>query len=246
MIRTDRGGAVRLLEEGDFDEKVVNPWNKPVVGWIPNSQGFGGLHNPMGFALLRVVVQRILDGNKEDLYDQPIIVEKPAAVVIAQLDDKIGFVQNYRFNAERIITVDPDYIRALNDEERWFELTEALGQWRWELPAGIAPTAHDARDIDQIIMAAAKLEASEEGGYEIENGRIVGTVNWNPTFFAHAQYIVHGMIKTQGQQQSEDLEILGATSLFTLEQVKQAIVAGEMDDGRSMSALFLAGFRLPV
>lgn len=242
MKDKEPGGQTRLLYAEDAYR--MNSSGRPIVGWKSTSQG-EGLYNPMGFALMRVVVQKLINGQMEDLYDQPIIVEKPGAVVIPQLGNKIGFIQNFRFCGDRIKTASPDYILSLNEEGKWAELAASLGAWRWELPAGIAPNQDGDNNLEEIIIKAAKLEALQESGLSIDQARIVGKVNFNPTFFAHAQYIVHGIITGQIEQAAEDYEILGGVHLFELEEIRQLINSGDFDDGRSLAALAMAGIHIP-
>lgn len=249
MIDKEKAGNVRLLEHEDFSrvsyhkDAEKNP--KSLVGWQPASQGEGSLANLMGFALMRVIVQKVIDGKLEDLYDQPILVENTGAVVVPVVGDKIGLIQNYRFVGERIQTADPSYVKSLNDEQKWGELAAALGAWRWELPAGISPL-QGGKSLEEVVLAAAKLEASEEAGFVIVNARIIGKVNFNPTFFAHAQYVVMGEIASRGEQSIEDEEIIGGVNLFSPAEIRGLIEDGDLDDGRSLSSLALAGIAIPA
>ncbi len=42
--RKEKDGGMVLLEERHFHKN--NPWQKPVVGWTPTSQGVGGAAKP--------------------------------------------------------------------------------------------------------------------------------------------------------------------------------------------------------
>lgn len=229
----ERGGAVRLFIKGDFEAALV--------GWKPTSQGEGGLFNPRGFAAIRVVVQRFIDDElKKDLYDQPLIVESPGAVVVCQAGMKVGLVENYRFVGERILDVGVEYIARLNTEERWIDLLDSLGAWKWELPRGIAPG--EGKSLEEIVIAAARTEALDEAGFTLDRVRIAGRVNVNFTFFPHAQYVIHGRIVGVKEQNPEDLEIIGKTHLFSGEELRRMVGTGEFDDGLGLAALAIAGF----
>lgn len=240
-MKKEKDGAVTLLRSAHFQEK--NPWEQPVVGWIPTSQGVGGIFNPRGFAMPRVVVQKRDEGELRPLYDQPMIVENPGTIAVCTQGDQVGLVQNFRMVGNRLMpNAGADYVRRLNDEERWQELVESLGQWKWECPRGLAPPGTDPSDLERFVMDTAKIEANEEAGFTIKNPRICGWLNTNPTFFAHPQAVVHAEIESHGEAKHEDLEIIGKTSLFSREQVRAMVEKGELDDGLTIAGLALAGF----
>lgn len=197
---------------------------------------------PGGWAMLRVIVQRLADGSAKDLYDQPIIVENAGAFVVCQAGRRVGLVQNFRFVGERLMNAGKDYVRRLDAEGRWAELAATLGSWQWEVPRGLSQI-EDETDLEKFVIAIAKAEALEESGFVIENARICGRLNVNPTFFAHAQYVVHGRVASTGENSPEELEMIGQTSLFDAEQVRRMADGGEIQDGITLASLALAGFR---
>jgi len=209
-------------------------------GWQPNSQGIDGRHNPRGFGLLWVVVQKIIDGQRQDLYEQPVIVENPGSIVVCQAKNKIAFVQSFRMVGERLKGLETEYVRRLQSEQRWDELAATLGRWCWELPRGIAPI-QGSTDINEVVIRTAKQELLEEAGLYIAKAKIVGRVNTNPTFFAHAQYVVHGELESAGQRNLEELEIIGDKRFFTPREIRQMVDAQQLDDGLSLSALSVCG-----
>ncbi len=227
-------GAVRQLTEADLDTKLA--------GWKPASTGAGGLVNPMGFAALRVIVRKAVEGNLKDLYDQPIIVENAGAIVVCQAGDRVGLVKNFRFVGERLMAAGKDYVRRLDSERRWGELLTTLGHWQWELPRGISQVESET-DLEKFVVATAKAEALEETGYRIANARICGRLNTNPTFFAHSQYVVKGEVVSVGEQRPEETEMIGATKLFSAEEIRAMADCGEIQDGMTLAGLALAGFR---
>ncbi|MDO8617586.1 MAG: hypothetical protein Q7N87_01690 [Candidatus Uhrbacteria bacterium] len=240
------GGAVLL--EGQHSN-MLNPWGQPVIGWIPTAQGVGGLHNSRGgYAMLRVVVQKRLEDVLCPIYDQPVLIENPGAVVIAQLEDRVGFVQNFRMVGERILpNAGADYVRNLEESGLWSELIKSLGRWCWECPRGLVPP--DALDgsgelLEAFVLRTAKLEALEEAGFKLQDAHIVGRVNANSTFFPHAQYVVHARIVSRGSATPESLEMIGTSKLFSMKELRTLNERGEFDDGLTLAALALCGLTL--
>ena len=118
-------GKLELLQAKHFTQE--NPWGHDVVGWLPTSQGIG-LQNPRGFAMLRVVTNKMQDDEMVALYDQPIIVENAGSIIIAQIDDKVGLTQNFRFVGDRLLPdAGSNYIKKLQEKKLWKELTSSLG-----------------------------------------------------------------------------------------------------------------------
>lgn len=234
----EKTGGIRLLTEND--DGKINAFGKPLIGWLPTSQGFDSLINPHGFAKLRVIVQTKIEKRMEDLYDQPVIIENPGSIVICMANGKFGFVENFRMVGERLPTKNPNkYVKEINNDKRWKELLASLGTNKWELPRGIAVT--NETDLNKLALACAKIEASEEAGFEISDAKIIGKVNANSTFFPHSQYIVSAMIDTIGEQKPEKLETIGKIKLFSKKEIRKMVNNGELDDGMSLSTLAIAG-----
>ncbi|MBI2099395.1 hypothetical protein HYT45_03230 [Candidatus Uhrbacteria bacterium] len=227
------GGAVRLLTESDLVTSVV--------GWKPGTQGAGSLVNSKGWALLRVVVQKVIDGRLKDLYDQPLIVENAGSMVVCKAGDKVGLVQNYRFTAKRLLEAGADYVKRLNEEGRWDELLEKLGEWQWELPRGLSQVSTET-NLEKFVLETAKAEALEESGFSVANARVVGMVNANTTFFAHSQYVVAADIVGRGESRPEALEILGKTRMFSARELRFLVDYHALQDGLTFASLALAGF----
>lgn len=228
-----RAGSLRLLRVEDDAT--------PVVGWRSASAGHGGLINPKGWAMLRVVVRKLVDGKLKDLYDQPLLVENAGAIVVCLAGDKVGLVQNFRFVGRRLMNAGKDYVRRLNDEGRWDELLAELGSWCWELPRGLSQL-DDETDLEKFVIATAKAEALEESGFAIADARIRGMLNVNPTFFAHGQYVVEGRVVSRGASRPEDMEMIGQTTLFDAAQVRAMVDRTEVQDGLTLASLAMAGF----
>lgn len=244
--RKARGGAVRLLTKDDFAKKDSK--GASLVGWQPTCLGEGGLVNLRGYALLRVVVQKMVEPipTPMDLYDQPMLVENVGSIVVPLLPDgRVGLIESYRMVGERLLAADPNYVARLDAEGKWAELLRTLGAWKWEVPRGIPPVKVPgtfAIEAD-LARAAAKLEALEEAGWTLGDLEVVGRVNTNPTFFTHAQYVVRGTVVGQGEQQPEKLEMIGRVRFFSPERIRTMVQSGGLDDGMTKAALADAGFR---
>ncbi len=240
---TKTAGA-RLLRNGD--ENLLNPFKKAVVGWKPIlgvPRSFANTNN--GFAAVWSIVQKTVEGTLADLYEQPQIVENPGSVVIPRMGDKYGLISVFRNTRERIESADPNYILDLFDNNRWEELLDAVGETKWELPAGIAP-AEEGDNLNELVIKAAKMEALQEAGYTVGNAQIVGRPNFNPTWFLHAQYVVLADIEAMGEAQHEDLEIIGVARLFTVQEIRGLIDRGELNDGKTLTAFAMAGIHIPL
>lgn len=226
-------GAVRQFNATDANT-AIHSWR---------TAGYDSLVNPKGWAAIHVVVQKFAAGevSPRDLYDQLLIVENPGAVVVCSAGDKVGLVQNFRFTGDRLLT-DAGYVKKLADEGRFEEVLASLGCYQWELPRGLAPVqTTDEAYPAAYILAAAKMESAEEAGFEIANARVIGRVNPNTTFFAHAQYVVAADFVDKRENRPEELEMLGKAHLFAPAELNALITGGELTDGLTLSALRIAG-----
>ena len=286
MPQDDLTGGITLLHQEHFTQ--TNPWDKPVVGWKPTSVGVGGLVNPMGWAMLRGVLWKRESGEVIPLYDQPLIVEKPGAIVIARMGDRIGVVQQRRMTMRRptvvrrdagggeldilemtevgehswtlltpeqalemkselagaLIPPGNDYMKLLDAGQLWDKLLSMAGEWKWEAPRGLIQGDPGDMDLEEFVLKTAKIEAGEEGGFKIVDAKLRGTVNANPTFFLHPQWVVEARIESVGEANPENLEIIGGSQLMTMEQLKQANAQGGFDDSLTLAGLALCGLSL--
>ena len=241
MTKPEKLGGARLMSADDHARE--NHLEEPLLGWFNTTQGERGFVNPRGFAALWIVVQKLIDGQMCDLYEQPIIIENPGVIIVARQHDKVGLVQNFRLVGERIRQVGTDYVSHLDQEQLWHELARQLGELKWELPQGIPPqVSGDDRPLDEVILAAADLEALSEAGFSLANRQIVSRVNANPTFFAHAQYVVSADVTAVGKQEPEDHELIGQVRFFSRQQVRELVTSGQLDNGLTKAALADTGF----
>jgi hypothetical protein len=236
MEAKDKPGALRLFKAEDVDQ--------PIHGWKALDGQFAqGLVNTRGWAALHVVVQKLAQGvPQKDLYDQMVLVENPGAVVVCTLGQKVGLVKNFRFTAERLLDARTDYIQRLAAAGLWDNLLAALGQWQWELPRGMAPPTMTSADLGDYILKTAKLESSSEAGFQLKSPRICGRLNPNTTFFVHAQFVVAAEIARCDSAQPEPTELIGGVNFFSMEELRQMIANGELEDGLTFAALAMSGF----
>lgn len=240
MNEHQKDGGVALLDWQHF--AMDNGNGKPFLGWLPASEGVGGLVNKNGWAALRTALWKLADGKAKWLYDQFMLVENPGAVVIAHDKlNRVALTRCFRMTGERLIrNAGSSYIRMLQEEQHWKELFESLGEWKWEAPRGLV-SDETVEDWRNFVIRSAKIEAKEEAGLEISDARLAGRINPNSTFFAHPQWVVNARIRAIGYAQPEDLEILGKTQLFSLEQLREMADSGELDDGLTLGGLALCG-----
>jgi hypothetical protein len=276
-------GGITLLHQDHFTQD--NPWNKPVVGWVPTSQGVGGLMNPMGWAMIRGVLWK-RDGTAPaiPLYDQPVIVEKPGAIVIARMGDRIGMVKQRRMTmprpsmfkrppnadgvdlqigdgkwilltpeqaarmdlrpGEQLVHPGNEYMTMLDEQQLWESLLSMAGEWKWEAPRGLIQGDPGSMDLKEFVLKTAQIEASEEGGFKIVDARLVGTINANPTFFLHPQWVVEAEIESVGDARPENLEIIGGSQMMSMRQLKSANGNREFDDALTLGGMALCGLCL--
>lgn len=227
--------------DSEQPEYSINPWRNPVVGWKENSDGVGGIHNPMGFAMTRIVHR---DDENNPLYDQILLIENAGAIILPRAGNRIGLIKAWRPTGERLLEMGAEYVRQLQEQNRWEELVESLGQWQWEAPRGLAPSSLDGEDMEAYVLRTAKLEAAEEAGFELVNARIVGRVNPNSTFFAHPQYVVSADVDCIGENQPEDLEVIGGVQFFDVAELRELNSKGEFVCGLTLSAMALSGISL--
>lgn len=113
-----------------------------------------------------------------------------------------------------------------------------LGQAFIELPAG-------KLDAGESIEACARRELREEVGYEAEHWTHVGTMHPCIGYSdEHIEVFVATALRYVGHQwdEGEFLEILS----LSLDEARSAMQRGELTDGKTLSALFMAAGHLPV
>lgn len=229
-------GAV-LLEEAHRHQ--TNPWGDPVVGWEPTRQGEGWV-NPKGWGIIRITLWKLVNGVKTLLYDQPTIVENLGVIVILRdREGRVGLVRNFRMTSAKRFDNGSSYVRRIQEEERWAEVVESLGEWTWEAPQGLATVADGP--LQEVAFAVAKRESRQEAGVELGQCRLLGPVNTNPTFFTHPQQVVEAVVIKVGDAEPEHLEIIGNLQFFTPAEVRELHQKGELTNSLTLSALWLAG-----
>jgi hypothetical protein len=245
-------GAVRLLAADDYNKKNVRDDN--LVGWRSTSVGEGGIFNPIAYAVLRVVVSKIVKGELQELYDQPMMVQNTGAVVVPFLNERVGMIKSFRFTGPRIMQADPNYVARVDEQEQWDELLKMLGKWRWELPRGIPPSKVKPEEgktfttEQELAVATAKLESFAEAGFELVDRECVSQLVIDPSFYAHPQYVVRGRVKSITGPTPDDLEIIRGSRFFTPAEVRsmvsQQVLIEDVgfDDGISKAALADTGF----
>lgn len=233
-----RQAGVELLRE--LHLQLSNHWGAPLVGWKPTSQGVGGMHNPKGWASIRFVLWKMIQGVRALMYDQPMIVEDPGSIVLLVDDqDRVGLIQSFRMVGPRLRNEDGHTrrIEEVDREGRWPELAEGLGKWMWEAPRGLAHGDETKAELEAMALTVARREAGEEAGATLKSARLVGLTVANPGFFTHGQPTVIAEVAITGKAHADDLEIIGNLHFFTSEELRGLIKAGELEDGLTLAPI---------
>ena len=226
---------MRLMRDVDLGTPL-REWRNPV--------GAVGMVNPKGWGILHVVVQKMVDGRWRDLYDTPLWVDSPAAIVVATAGDKVAMIKNFRLNGERLgPDTGSDYLKRLQQDGLWEKLVESMGKWSWELPRGLAPGG-DASDMKKFMARVARIEADEEAGFKLAGVKVCGRMNVDTSFRAHCVYVVKGRIVGRGKNSPEEGEAIGRIRLFSRKEIRQMIDRGALVDGNTLAALHLAKFHV--
>jgi len=243
-----RDAGLHLL--GDEHHTTVSPDGRPVVGWKEGSQGEGSLVNLNGWALLRTVVWKIIDGARRALYDQITIVENPGVYVVCRLvrpdGTQYALVLQTRMTGDRLLPhANREYVARLDRDELWANLVRGLGRDRWEIPAGLLKQNADV-EVEVAVLEAARAQVKIEAGYRIANLRLIGRGNANPVFFAHSQWIVLADIEEEGEAEPDARHVIAGRRLFTEDEIGRLIRAGELEDLRTIACLALCGAALNI
>ncbi len=224
----------------------------PEPDWKPIAGFQGRLNARLSAALVHVMHQVPRGGILADQYDQPLLLESPAVIVVATLGEAVGLVENYRMTCDRprILRDDaagtaalgwrPDdaigkrvdpatfgtgYVARVVELGLLDELIAGLGRYAWECPAGSSP-GFASDDLARFLRKTALAEAGEEGGLEIDDIVDCGTVNLNSTYFAHPQHVVRARVVRTGVQRPESTETVGRMRFFAREELAEALARG--------------------
>lgn len=227
----------------------------PEPDWKPIAGLQGRLNARLSAALVHVMHQVPRDGRFADQYDQPLLLESPAVIVVATLGEAVGLVENYRMTCDRPrilyddatgkgalgwrpgdgdgMRVDPasfgtGYVARVIALGLLDELVTGLGRYAWECPAGNSP-GFASDDLAKFLRKTALAEAGEEGGLEIDDIVDCGTVNLNSTYFAHPQHVVRARVVRSGAQRPESTETVGRMRFFAREELVDAMARGAWD-----------------
>jgi ADP-ribose pyrophosphatase len=103
----------------------------------------------------------------------------------------------------------------------------------FELPAG-------KLDKDENPLHCATRELEEETGYKSENVKEIGSIYTTPGYSSEKLWIFLAKDLKKGNHNREEgeygMEIFG----FTLKEIEEKIVKGEIVDGKTISAIYLA------
>jgi ADP-ribose pyrophosphatase len=133
---------------------------------------------------------------------------------------------SHRMGAAAVIPVLPDGRILLVHQYR-----PALDRMTWEVPAG----ARDAVTEDTLICA--KRELREETGYEASEWKRLLSLKTTVAFCNELidVYLAKNLVKV-GEQLLDEAEAIELKA-FTLDELKEKIYAGEMQDSKTVSAI---------
>lgn len=103
-------------------------------------------------------------------------------------------------------------------------------KWCWELPGGGGD--------DQEIIVASKRELAEEAGVSAEHWQILGRTRVGNGLMTEYQASVLATGLTFDKA-TDTQEGISGLSFFSLEEIDRMIDAGDIDDGQSLTALYL-------
>lgn len=110
----------------------------------------------------------------------------------------------------------------------------ALGETAWEIPGGCVD------DTDVSHQAAIERELLEETGYRFKDFHYLGKTSANPSTNSNwmHMYLATGgkKVEEQALDENEDIEI----HLFSLDEVKDKLRAGEIIQSMHVTCLFYA------
>ncbi len=126
-------------------------------------------------------------------------------------------------------------VAAINDQQQLYIIhsySYVAGGWRWELPAGNS----DGEDIE----LASKHELAEETGIIAETWQQIGMTRvCDGVMTERMATFVATDLRIGERAPSDDAELIDDGRFATLDEIHQLIEAGEMDEGQSITALYL-------
>lgn len=113
----------------------------------------------------------------------------------------------------------------------------ATRQWELELPRGY-------REDDSSLEETVEVELLQEVGLKIDSICNLGEIQSNTGILAGSvQAYLVTLLSGEAQPDPEDGESISDTLALTLDEVNQKILNGEIRDGFTLSALYLAQIR---
>ena len=110
----------------------------------------------------------------------------------------------------------------------------AAGEWMLEIPAGTL-------EKGESPLKCAKRELIEETGYSAKKWKKLGSIYTAPGFCSEVIHLFQASdLKPAFAEQDEDEHI--ELAAMSKQNVRKAVMSGKVHDGKSVSALALAGY----
>ena len=124
-----------------------------------------------------------------------------------------------------VIAMDPNEQICLIRQFR-----HAANGWIWEFPAGLL-------ELNEPPLEAAKRELKEETGCTAESMDSLGSILTTPGFCTERLHLFVARNASRGEAQPEQYEFI-ETHWKSLSEINEMAVNGEIDDAKTISALF--------
>lgn len=108
-----------------------------------------------------------------------------------------------------------------------------IGKWIWEIPAG---TLEEGESPEECAIR----EVTEETGYEVESIEKLGGCYLTPGYSSEYLHIFLVRLGKKGESRREVGELI-EVSEFTLEEIEEMVKKREIEDAKTLVALFLFG-----
>jgi ADP-ribose pyrophosphatase len=156
---------------------------------------------------------------------------------------RIFSLVNENYTLDNGVTSDMDFIQhpgaaamvpMINNQEVLLikQYRHAIREFIWEIPAGTL-------DPNESALSCARRELIEEIGYSATDWHQLGTITPLPGYSNERIHIFLALELRPAEQHLDDDEMINVHKM-NLSKALKMILAGEINDGKTISGLFLA------